>query len=145
MDNLNQLGKTLGKNKKQADIGLKRGAPIVPQIERVRDTMDFKIPFEMEFDVQKIGPILLSLTFLPPPQTGCCADCSCAVCEFFTRGVTETLYQVTYGYVPGTVKVFKNNVPITTFVETDASAGMVTVWAHNNEDIVICYVYNICL
>jgi len=145
MDNVNQLGKNLGKNKKTADRAVKKSGPIVPQIERVRDTMDFEIPFEMEFHVQKVGPILLSLTFYPPPKTGCCADCFCSVCEFFSNGITETEYQVTYGYVPGTVHVFKNNIEIVEFVETDASQGLVTVWAHNDDDITICYVYKICL
>jgi len=145
-DNLNQLGKSLNKNRDIADTALRKDRPIIPQIERVRDTMDPEIPFTLEFEQKFDGHrVLLDLVFLPPPKTGCCADCSCSICEFFDGGVTETLYLTTYAYIPDTVHVFKNNIEITTFEETDPALSQVTVWAHNNENIVICYVYDVCL
>lgn len=145
-DNLNQVGKTLKSNKKKSDDALNKIKKIIPQVERVRDVMDPVIPFEIEVDINKgKTKVLLDLNFMPPPATGCCADCSCAVCEFFDRGITETVYTVTYGYVPQSVTVFKNNVETRDFTETDPARGIVTVWAHNNEDVIICYIYNICL
>lgn len=146
MDNANQVGKHLKTNKRKSERVLTRTKPIIPQIERVRDTMDFEVPFELVFEVTRPGyAVTLDLNFLPPPKTGCCADCSCAVCEFFAGGRTENLVVTTYAYVPGTIQFFKGNIPSTAYVETDPALGQVTVYAHNNEDIVICYVYNICL
>lgn len=146
-DKLNQTGRGLESNKKRTFQALNRDRPIKPQIERVRDTMDFEIPFEMEFDNQfENRRIVLDLVFLPPPKTGCCANCECSVCEFFDGGITETLYQTTYTYIAGTVHVFKLDGGEVTFMEeTDPSRGEVTVWAHNDDGIVICYVYDTCV
>lgn len=146
-DNLNQLGKGLRGNRKRSTQALNRDRPINPQLERVRDTMDFMVPFEMEFDNQiENRRILLNLTFLPPPKTGCCANCECSICEFFDGGITETEYQLTYAYVAGTVHVFRLTGGEITFMnETDPSRGLITVWAHNDDKIVVCYVYDVCL
>lgn len=145
VDNSNQLGKNLKKNNDDATRANKRVKTIIPQIERVRDVLDAKIPFELEFaQIFDAHRVLLDLEFMPPPKTGCCADCSCSVCEFFSGGTTETVFQVTYGYVPGTVHVFKNEFESTEFTETDPAKGTVTVWAHNKENVVICYIYNTC-
>lgn len=148
-DKLNQLGRGLGGNKKRTNQALNRDRPIKPQIERVRDTMDFMVPFEMEFDNQfEKRRITLDLVFLGPPATGCCANCECSVCEFFDGGITETLYQTTYAYIAGTAHAFKENVGEVTELqmdETDPSRGLITVWAHNDERITICYVYDICV
>lgn len=145
MDNLNQLGKQLNENRDVADTALSKNKPIIPQIERTRDVMDYTVPFEMEFRTQREGHrVTLDLNFMPPPKTGCCADCVCTICEFFAGGITETLYQVTYAYVPGTVHAYKNNAP-TPFQETDPTLGRVTVWAQNDSDVVICYVYDTCI
>ena len=144
-DDSNQLGKNLRKNKEDAERALKRGSAINPQLERVRDVLDKEIPFELEFVQERDGNrVLLDIDFMPPPKTGCCADCSCSVCEFYAKGYTENLFKTTYGYVPGTVHVFKNEIPSTEFEETDPVRGHVTVWSHNDEATVICYVYLTC-
>lgn len=145
-DNLNQLGNNLKSNKRKSESALNKDRKIIPQVERVRDVMDPTVPFELEFKTTTNSHrLLLDLNFMPPPSTGCCADCSCSICEFFDGGVTETLFITTYGYVPRSVVVFKNDIPTTDFTETDPPRGQITVWAHNNEDIIICYVYDICI
>ena len=144
-DDSNQLGKNLKKNQQEADFANKRTKAIIPQIERVRDVLDKVIYFELEFEQKREGHrVLLDIDFMPPPKSGCCADCSCSVCEFYAAGYTETLFKTTYGYVPGTVHVFKNEFESTEFEETSPELGHVTVWSHNDEATVICYVYLTC-
>lgn len=146
MDNINQLGKNLNKQGKTSKAALNKDKPIIPQIERTRDVMDYTVPFEMDFKTTYEGHrVLLDLNFMPPPKTGCCADCACSVCEYFNGGLTETLYQVTYAYVPGTISVFVGNVFTIDYGETDPTLGQVTVWAQNNTSVIICYIYDVCI
>lgn len=146
-DNLNQVGIGLGNNSRRSNRALKKEKPIKPQIERARDTMDFEIPFEFEFYIRREEKrILLDLNFLGPPKTGCCANCECSICEFFDGGITETLYQTTYAYIAGTAHAFKEDGGEVTFIEeTDPQRGLVTVWAHNTDRLIICYVYDTCV
>lgn len=145
-DNLNQVGGNLSSNRKKSDRSINRTKKIIPQIERVRDVLDFSIPMEFQF-VQKFEGhrVMFTLTFYPPPKNGCCADCYCAVCEFYDGGTTETQLQTTYSYIPGSITAFKNNVVTTNYTETNPQAGEVTLWAHTNEDVVLCYQYDACI
>lgn len=146
MDNLNQLGKNLSSNRRKSTQALNRDRKIIPQIERTRDIMDKEVPFEMSFVIEREeSKVLLDLIFTPPPATGCCAECFCAVCEFYDGGITETEIRTTYNYIPNTVVIFKNNIETKYFTETDPQRGIITLWAHNNENIKVCYVYGICL
>lgn len=146
MDNLNQVGGNLSSNRKKSNKAITRTKKIIPQIERVRDVLDFSIPMEFQF-VQKFEGhrVMFTLTFYPPPKNGCCADCYCAVCEFYAGGTTETQLQTTYSYIPGSITAFKNNMVTTNYTETNPPAGEVTLWAHTNEDVVLCYQYDACI
>lgn len=146
MDNLNQLGKGLKQGSNKSTRALKRTKKIIPQVERVRDIVDSTVPVTLEFKIlHEDHRVLLDLNFMPPPKTGCCAGCFCSVCEFFDGGITETEVQLTYAYVPGTVVVFKNDIETQYFEETDPQLALITLWAHNDEDVIVCYVYDTCI
>lgn len=145
-DNLNELGKNLKSNRKRTSQGLGKNRHIIPQTERVRDIMDPTVAFELEFKT-KINShrVYLNLDFMPPPSSACCEGCSCTACDFFNGGATETTYILTYAYIPGTARVFINNEPSTQFVETEPAQAEIVVYAHNDDEITVCYVYNICI
>ena len=137
MDNVNQVGKTLGETKSTTDYASKRKLRKI-RVERGLDTFDTKVPFEFEFRTKKNETAYLSLHFRTPAPSACCGTCYCSVCEEFTNLVDITL---TYGYIHGTVNIFDldSRERITDFVEIDPDAG--TLHLNTTGRLRICYIY----
>lgn len=145
-DNIKEVGKSIGRTKRDAEAALRRYAPKHPKIERTRDIFDEVVSFEMEFNTEP-NDTLMSLDLLfnkPPPMKDCKPGEFIMNCNDFitTVGGGAHLLQVE-PYWPGTVSVFVNGLDVGSggFSEYDAANGLVFVAGVSDpQTIVICYV-----
>jgi len=148
-DGINQVGKSLGKTKRNSEAALRRYVPIIPKIERTRDIFDDVIPFEMSFEVTEgHSEGTLDLHFnKPPPVRSCRGGRFGMCCDEFTTDIADSgpqLLQIS-PYISGSVTVFRNDVELTVnvnFVEYDHSLGLVYIAGTSTspQHITICYV-----
>lgn len=141
-DKLNEVGKELGRIKRNSEAALRRYNPKQPKIERARDVFDDVIPFEMEFETDEIDKLMfIDLYFNKPPPLKGCNGRYTIPCEDFALSAGDHLIQVTSRYKPGSVTVFRDNVKLSSpaFYEYDPINGL--VWVQGSE---IISVFNIC-
>jgi hypothetical protein len=143
MDNFDEVGRFIRKNRDLANDALRHTRYHTPVPDTVRDVFDDTIPFRMEFNsYPTFKNVKLDLEFFgPPPSLGCCADCYCTVCENFS-GESVTL-NLRRDYVPGSVTIYINNIQTTEFTETDPANGVVTLTGivTASDSINLCYIY----
>ncbi len=114
-DNLNQVGRGLRRTRRDVDFALTRVKKNVPRIERIRDVFDTDIPFEMSFDTKRNDTtVFMDINFNKPPPVGECetAECVKQACDSFELEAGNHYVNVTTAYLPGTVAVFLDGVPI---------------------------------
>src|SRR5262245_50598666 len=104
-DNLNQVGKYIGKTQKETDFGLKRYHANIPQVERARDVFDSEVPFQMTFETHTGQErVTLNLIFnLPPPLGECNSGCVQAICQTFDVTPGDHLLTLDSPYNAGSV------------------------------------------
>lgn len=145
-DKLNEVAKTLGLTKRNAEYAVKRSQAIHPRIERVRDIFDETIPFEMEFDtLNQDSSYFMDLFFNKPPPLKNCEFGRYAInCNEYTLEAGDHLIQVTARYKPGSVSVFRNYIRLTPgveFYEYDPAQGLVWVQgAGSTVPYTICFI-----
>lgn len=142
MDTLNQVGKSLGKTKKNAEYAVKRFSPNIPKIERTRDIFDSLLPFEMPFSSENGALVSLDLYFNKPPPISCRGNGTFGMCcQNFTIAGNSLLTITNPPYQPGSVTVILNGVLLTPnvqFEERDPTVGLVYVQGTGFLDV--CYV-----
>ncbi len=143
-DNLKELGKIINQTKRNSEAALRRYNAEHPKIERVRDTFDNLIPFEMEFNTERQDrKCVLDLFFnKPPPLVGCNGERYNIPCTEFILGPGNHLIQVTARYKPGSVVVFRNGTKLTyaEYGEYDPINGIVFVIGTDTTSVFnICY------
>lgn len=146
-DSLNQVGKYIGKTRKNADRALNRDRPIQPRLERVRDIFDETTAFEMSFKkLRNDERVTLDLFFyLPPPSRGCDVGCIHSKCEeyFFVGGGNHEL-TTKFPYDSGTISIFIDGIQLeaSQFNEVDPESGAVFFQSGTTDDITvaICYI-----
>lgn len=156
-DNLNQVGRYIGRTKKTADRALNRDTPINPKVERIRDVFDPLSPFEINFETDQNERVLLDLFFnLPPPIRGCKVGCIHTKCEAFDFTNGNHAVTVANPYLSGTVSVYIDGDKLenSQVFETNPSGGEVFFQGPASyEAVSVCYIYlsdctepsNLCL
>lgn len=144
MDNLNELGKILGKIKHDTEYALTRDYPKKPLIHRIRDIFDSKIPFDMEFEVpNNKGSTYLNLFFTPPPPSPCAGGCFSGICEVFMG--TDTILTLSYDIINESIWVYRDEVVTTNYTITTQKKITLGFTPSANEVIKVCYVYHTCI
>lgn len=146
-DKLSEVAKRLGETRKNSEDAIRRFQAFHPKIDRIRDTFDNIIPFEMEWDTEPQSKLMtLDLYFNKPPPSCHTAGEVGMCCEDFTVGPGSHLVQVgSPPYVSGSLTVFINGFLQTrniTYDERDPSLGLVYVVGSDDatvQYIDICY------
>lgn len=146
-DKIKEVGKILGKTKRDSEAALRRYNPVYGRAERIRDIFDDVVPFEMEFQTKKEENIFrLNVNFnKPPPMNNCQEGYYTSNCQDFVANSGEGgahLFNVGETYFPLTVTVYVDGVqyPLDKFSEYDATQGLVYVVDLLPDQIVsICY------
>lgn len=143
-DGIKQSGKYIGETGERTDTALKRVAPIIPMVERVRDIFDAALPTEMEFHKPKDDTVVtMDIKFLPPlyniGTSVSCGDCFCRSSESFAGG--SSTYTVLQEYISGTVNVYVDGVSTGNFTESGANEITLNDTTTVLNKIDISYVY----
>ena len=144
-DSINEVGKSLGKTKREAETALQRYHPVSGKIDRVRDIFDNITPFEMFFTVnEKDTEMYIDLYFNKPPPVCSIGDTKMC-CNGFKETAGSHLLQTAWPYVPGQINVLINGVPQiegTDFTEYDPNNGWVYIngTSASPQYIDICYI-----
>lgn len=148
-DKLKQVGKTIGKSKKQTDFLLTRVGQRFPLIERIKDVFDGAFPFLMEFVTEvDDNNVVLDLYFTPYYNYT-------NLCESFNA--TSQSIQLLYAYITGsTVLKFNGSLLVRgtstadDYYESDATLGEVTLGSsyftgQSVDTLIACYTINATL
>lgn len=141
-DTLKQVGKTIGKSKRDTEYNLTRYSQNFPMIERVLDIFDSVMPFVMEFitEIPK-NNVSLNLYFYPLYND--------KVCEIFDTTNEDII--LAYPYVAGsTTARFKNTLLrrgedfSDDYYEDDPTTGEVVIGSayftdEESDEFAICY------
>ncbi len=140
-DTLKQVGREIRGQRNDAKDALNRYARIDHKIERVRDVFDSELSFKMDFETDTNSTVTMNIFFSPPPPSSCCSNGFCSACEVFADG--EQVITLDRGYIPGSISLFISGTQRTTFEETNASAGIVTITipVAVGDVVRICYIY----
>lgn len=149
-DKISEVGKSLGKTRRDAEAAIRRVQPIHPKLERVRDVFDLEVPFEMEFETEPNNKsFYLDLYFNKPPPMSECEDGQFEVkCQQFTFTTEEPgphLINLGESYWSGTLQVYVEDVLLDPgqYSEYDPANGLVYVVDQGvGITITICYATN---
>lgn len=145
-DNLNQVGKYIRRAGRVADQALKRTRPLIPDRDRVKDTLSSVYPFKMKVISEGNKRTLIEIKFDKPPPSDCGVGCYSTSCEKFSLFNGGHSIGLTNSYEVGSVTVYLNGDPLSPiqWFEENPGAGQVYVQVPGIGLVVVCYTYITC-
>lgn len=145
-DNLREVGRFIRKSNRQADLAMKRITNKIPKRERARDVVSSLYSFRMHVTSPGKGDkVSIDINFNKPPPSDCISDCVATTCEDIELSRGAYSIPTENPYVPGTVKVFSQGIPLPEAQWYEENSGQVYVQVQNRlEMIIICYSYIVC-